>query len=94
MIAVAQEDTSLEGHGKIYQHFSPAPRFQIVADLGRKTTDPYGRTRTYLIDKTGIVRQVFPQLLHHRASWKAILNESRRLLASGDPEPTSRPAAD
>jgi len=92
VIAVAQEDTSLENHGKFHAHFAPAPRFEIVADIGRVATQPYGRTRTYLIDEAGVVRQVFPHLLHHRATWKAVLNESKRVLA--EEAPTSRPADD
>ena len=29
----------------------------------------------YLIDKTGIVRQIFPMKIHQRPSWKAVLRE-------------------
>ncbi|MBT8485095.1 MAG: hypothetical protein KJO43_05915 [Phycisphaerae bacterium] len=80
VIAVAQEDKDLASHGKFHSAFKPAPRFEIVADLSRAETGRYGRTTTYLIDKTGIVRQVFPQLIHHRAAWESILGETRRVL--------------
>jgi len=59
--------------------FKRPPRFAIAADLGRKDTAAYDRITSYLIDKQGIVRQVFPMLIHHRASWKAILAEVDRL---------------
>ncbi len=81
VIAIAQEDTDLESHGKIYNRFKPAPRFDIVADVNRAQTQAYKRTTAYLIDKKGIVRQVFPMLIHHRPSWRAILNEIDRISA-------------
>lgn len=84
VIAVAQEDTDLESHGKFLKKFgSSGPPFDIVADLNRKKTKRYHRTTAYLIDKTGVVRQVFPMLIHSRPSWKAILSELDRIL-SGD----------
>jgi peroxiredoxin len=81
VIAVAQEDKDLESHAKFRAHFDPAPRFELVADLDRADTARYGRTTTYLIDKQGVVRQVFPQLIHYRADWTALLGEAERVLA-------------
>lgn len=82
VIAIAQEDKDLKSHGKIYNRFKPAPRFDIVADLNRAQTRAYKRTTAYLIDKKGIVRQIFPMMIHHRASWRAILNEVDRISAN------------
>jgi len=79
VIAVAQEDEDLESHAKFYKHFEGGPRFEIVADLGRTSTPRYDRTSTYLIDPDGIVRQIFPQTVRHRASWSAVLNELKRM---------------
>lgn len=79
VIAVAQEDVDLEKHGNILTKFGGEPKFQIGADIGREETKKYDRTTAYLIDKEGRVRQVFPMLIHHRPSWKAILNEMDRL---------------
>ena len=79
VIAIAQEDTDLSSHSKFLAAFSPAPRFEIVADLKRENTPSYNRTTAYLIDRAGIVRQVFPMLIHSRPSWHAILNEIDRL---------------
>ena len=79
VVAVAQEDRDLESHGKFLQHFEGGPRFDIVADLQRKGTGDYKRTATYLIDTKGVVRQVFPQTIHHRADWSAILGEVKRI---------------
>ncbi len=56
----------------------------MVADLNHEHTPTYKQTTAYLIDRGGVVRQVFPMLIHHRPSWKAILNEIDRLgLAAG-----------
>lgn len=79
VIAVAQEDKDLDSHGKLLANFSPGPRFDIVADIDRKKTKKYDRTTGYLIDKEGIVRQIFPMLIHERASWRGILHEIDRI---------------
>jgi peroxiredoxin len=84
VIAVAQEDADLESHAKFLRHFEPSPPFEIAADLGRKQTTTYDRTTTYLIDRSGRVRQVFPNLIRHRASWRAILHEIDRLPPPAD----------
>jgi hypothetical protein len=89
VIAVAQEDRDLESHGKFRDLFKPSPRFEIVADLDRRDTGRYGRTTTYLIDREGVVRQVFPNVIHHRASWEAILAESQRVLGGEKASPPS-----
>ena len=82
VIAVAQEDTELKSHGKFLKRFgSSGPPFDILADLNREKTKRYHRTTAYLIDKSGVVRQVFPMLIHSRPSWKAILGEMDRIFA-------------
>ena len=83
VIAVAQEDTDLKSHGKLLKKFKTPPPFEIVADLNRKATKKYDRTTVYLIDKTGVVRQIFPMLIHSRASWRAILHQVEELQQSG-----------
>ena len=83
VIAVAQEDTDLKSHGKLLKKFKTPPPFEIVADLNRKATKKYDRTTVYLIDKTGVVRQIFPLLIHSRGSWRAILHEVEKLQQSG-----------
>ena len=87
VIAVSQEDTDLASHGKFPQSFDPPPAFDIVADLARAATLPYDRTTAYLIDKKGIVRQVFPTIIHARPSWEAVLHETDRILS--EPAATS-----
>ena len=70
-----------DADGKFLKKYgSSGPSFDIVADLNRKKTKRYHRTTAYLIDKTGVVRQVFPMLVHSRPSWKAILGEMDRIL--------------
>ena len=59
VIAIAQEDRDLESHGKFHKHFKPEPRFELCADFQRNDTKRYERTSTYLIDKQGVVRQIF-----------------------------------
>ena len=85
VIAVSQEDTDLKSHAKFLKKFKEQPPFDIVADFKRGETKRYDRTTAYLIDKKGIVRQVFPMIVHERGPWRAVLNEMDRLL--GDPEP-------
>ena len=82
VIAVAQEDKDLQSHGKFLARFSGTPPFDIVADIGHKKTRKYDRTSAYFIDKEGVVRQIFPMLIHHRANWKAILHEIDRIQGS------------
>ncbi len=90
VIAVAQEDKDLKSHGRFLKKFGSKPPFDIVADLNRKATTGYDRTTAYLIDKKGVVRQVFPMLIHSRPSWRAILNEVDRLTeASGGQKPAT-----
>lgn len=78
VIAVSQEDTDLKSHASFLRHFGDGPRFEIVADVNRGKTPRYDRTTAYLIDRKGIVGQVFPMLIHSRASWWAILHEIDR----------------
>ncbi len=83
VIAVAQEDKDLKSHGRILESFKSTPRFDIVADIDRGATGKYKRTTAYLIDKQGVVRQVFPMLIHARPSWHAILREVADLADGG-----------
>lgn len=75
VVAIAQEDTTLADHGKFLKGFEPGPRFEILADLERAETKAYDRTTAYLVDKEGIVRQIFPMIIHARPAWEAILGE-------------------
>ncbi len=79
VIAIAQEDTDLSSHGLIHQNLKPNPRFEIVADLNEETIEKYDRATAYLIDRQGIVRQVFPMAIQHRPSWWAVINEIKRI---------------
>ncbi|MEQ8767007.1 MAG: hypothetical protein RL885_24045 [Planctomycetota bacterium] len=73
-VAVAQEDKSLEEHAKFYANFGDDRPFAIVADLEGVTLESYRRTTTYLIDRSGIVREIFPGSVRLRPSWLAIRN--------------------
>ncbi len=75
VVAISQEDKTLKTHAQFLTKFGDGPPFDIVADLKRKKTKRYDRTTAYLIDKEGVVRQVFPMLISARPSWKAILGE-------------------
>jgi peroxiredoxin len=84
VIAISQEDTDLKSAKKFMKLFKgKTPPFAIAADLNRKSTTQYDRTTTYFIDKSGVVRQVFPMQISHRASWKSIVNEINRLSDNG-----------
>ncbi len=81
VIAIAQEDKDLESHARFLKGFGGTPPFDIVADLDRAETQAYDRTTAYFVDKEGVVRQVFPMIIHNRPSWSAILDEIDDLLA-------------
>ncbi len=73
VVAVAQEDKDLASHAKFLKHFDPSPRFKVTADIEGKTKGRYHQTSAYLIDKSGYIREIFPMMIHHRASWDTIL---------------------
>ncbi|MGD2109504.1 MAG: hypothetical protein PVI86_08935 [Phycisphaerae bacterium] len=79
MIAVCQEDADLKTHAQFLRQLKTRPRFEIVADVGRRMTMRYRRTTAHLIDKQGTVRQIFPMLIHSRPSWSAIRHEVEEL---------------
>ncbi len=83
VVAVAQEDKDLATHAKFLKHFDPAPRFKLVADVEGITKDRYHQTTTYLIDKTGHIREIFPMMVHHRASWDSILKRIAEVNGEG-----------
>lgn len=85
VIAMAQEDKALDEHGRMLDALKPEPRFPVVADLNREKTLQYDRTTAYLIDKEGVVRQIFPMIIHARPSWEVVLDEMERVLADSEP---------
>ncbi len=88
VIAVSQEDTELELAGQILWAFGEAPPpFPMICDLERGKTLAYDRTTAYLIDKQGIVREIFPMIIHARPSWKVILDAARELSGKGERAP-------
>ena len=82
IIAIAQEDKDLKTHSRILKKLKTDRGFEIVCDANRAKTKAYDRTTAYLIDRDGIVRQIFPMLIHHRSTWKAFLDEIDRLEAT------------
>ena len=83
-IAIAQEDTELEAFAKMPGRLGD--RLPILADLNRAQTPFLDRTTAYLIDKEGIVRQIFPMIIHARPSWDVVIAEMARI--SGTPSET------
>ena len=74
VVALSQEDVDLAKAGEMAARFAPR-RFEIVHDLERRETPTYDRTTTYLIDERGIVREIFPMIIHARPSWRILLRE-------------------
>ena len=86
---LSQEDVDLESFARMPATLKPSPRFPVLADLERAKTPEYDRTSAYLIDAQGIVRQIFPMIIHARPSWGIILREVEKLSDPGarrDPE--------
>lgn len=73
VIAISQEDKSLATAAKFLKHFGDdGPRFTIAADVNREKTGRFRRTTSYLIDKRGVVREIFPATIHKRPNWSAV----------------------
>jgi peroxiredoxin len=81
VIAIAKEDADLQKHGKILSKLPDNIQFHIVADLDHKDTKRYHPTSSYLVDKQGVIRQIFPMMTHFRAHWDTILDELRRRIS-------------
>jgi len=79
VIAVSQEDKKRESAKLILKHFKESPPFDLVADLNKEKTPRYERATIYYIDKRGVVRQIFPMLIHMRPNWESVLREVDRL---------------
>jgi len=79
IVALSQEDKDLKSAQRFLKGWKPEPEFPIAADFGRAVTAPYDRTSAYLIDDKGVVRQVFPMLIHMRATARSIIREIDRL---------------
>ena len=72
-IAISQEDTDLASFRKMPDRFEGL--FPILADLERQRTKSLDRTTAYVVDEQGIVRQIFPMIIHARPSWEVVLTE-------------------
>lgn len=94
VIAVSQEDTDLASHAKFLRAFKDGPPpFTIVADLNREKTTRFDHTTSYLIDRHGIVREIFPGTVRLRPDWRAVLNRIDALgLNDRSPTTTSAPS--
>ncbi len=79
VVGLSQEDKDLASAGKMAKGWPDPLPFELVFDFDRAVTKAYDRTSAYLIDEQGVVRQVFPMLIHHRPSWEALLGEVRGL---------------
>ena len=81
VVALSQEDVDMAKASEMGTRFDPKPRFDLVHDLERKETLAYDRTTAYLIDKKGVVRQIFPMIIHARPSWQVVLKEVDAMIA-------------
>lgn len=80
VLAVAQEDIDAETHANIRKGLPEKPLYLMAADLPPMSqTAAYERVTTYVIDATGVVRQILPGTIEQRAPWSAVLSEIDRL---------------
>ena len=79
-IAIAQEDKTLENFAKISGRLDGS--FPLLADLNLSQAKFIDRTTAYLIDKKGIVREVFPMTIRARPSWNVIIGELEKMVES------------
>lgn len=79
VLAIANEEQTLAANVKIRDHLGGDPHFLNAVDLGFSSRDRFERTTSYLVDKEGVVRQVFPMEVYQRAPWWALLKEVDKL---------------
>lgn len=79
VVAISQEDTELKAFAKMPERLGDS--LPILADLSREKTPFLDRTTAYLVDKEGIVRQIFPMIIHARPSWDVVIGEMAKLNA-------------
>ena len=83
-VVFSQEDEDLESFARMSGTVGPDRPYPLLADLEREATAAYDRTTVYYVDEAGIVRQVFPMIIHGRVPWSVILDEVDRLRAAAD----------
>lgn len=79
VVAMANEEQSLLAHMKVLGEFDSLPPFPLAVDINRQRTEAYERTTAYLIDKQGVIQQIFPMEVYDRAPWWPLFNEIDRL---------------
>lgn len=74
MFGVSQEDKDVESAGQFLKHFDDRmPPFAILADCNREKTARLDPTTIYLVDREGVVREIFPATVRERPAWDAVL---------------------
>ena len=81
VIAISNEEKSIEDHAKVLRRFNQQPKFSIGGDINREKTTRLARTGMYFVDMQGVVRQVFASEIYRRPPWWAVFNEMDRILA-------------
>ena len=83
VVAISQEDEDLSLAVRMAE--SVEPPFDLLFDLERRESTAFDRTTAYLIDEGGVVREIFPMIIHARPSWEVVLGElERRIEADGE----------
>lgn len=81
-MAISQEDQ--EGFAAQYSNFlrplELGDGFRMGVDVQRAKTTAYDRTTAYFIDARGIVRQIFPMIIHARPSGSILRDEVAAIL--------------
>lgn len=80
VVALSQEDVEFGKAAEMASRFQPKPRFEMVHDLERKESLAFDRTTAYMIDKEGVVREIFPMIIHSRPSWQIVVKELDKML--------------
>lgn len=73
VVAVTNEETSMEEHAKLRDHFEGDVPFHHAPDFGGEATKDYEPTTCYLIDAKGVIRQVFPMEIYERPPWWSLI---------------------
>ena len=89
ILGVSQEDDDLDKARRMHASLGGGELpLELAFDLGREATDAFDRTTAYLIDRDGIVQQVFPMIIHSRPSGVVLLKEAMAMNARLEAEAT------
>lgn len=82
ILALSQEDDDLDKARRMHRSLGGGELpLTLAFDLERRETQAFDRTTAYLVDREGVVQQVFPMIIHSRPSGVVLLKEAMAMNA-------------